>query len=44
MGVAGKIAGVMIAVNGALILAPIGAVIGFLGFKSFSRKNKENKK
>ena len=44
LGIAGKIAGVMIAVNGALILAPIGAVIGFLGFKSFSRKNKENKK
>ena len=44
LGVAGKLAGIMIAVNGAMILGPIGAVIGFLGFKSFSRKNKANKK
>ena len=43
LGVAGKFAGVMIAVNGALILAPIGAVIGYLGFKAFNKKNKENK-
>ena len=44
LGVAGKVAGVTIAVNGGWVLAPIGAVIGYLGFKSFSRKNKENKK
>ena len=43
LGVAGKFAGVMIAVNAGWILAPIGAVIGFLGFKSFNKRNKENK-
>ena len=44
LGVAGKLAGVMIAVNGGWILAPIGAVFGFLGVKAFNKKNKENKK
>ena len=44
LGIAGKVAGVMIAVNGGWILAPIGAVIGYLGFKAFNKKNKENKK
>ena len=34
----------MIAVNGGWILAPIGAVIGYLGVKAFNKKNKENKK
>ena len=38
LGVAGKLAGVMIAVNGGWILAPIGAVIGYLGFKAFNKK------
>ena len=28
----------MIAVNGGWILAPIGAVIGYLGFKAFNKK------
>ena len=44
LGIAGKVAGVMIAVNGGWILAPIGAVIGYLGVKAFNKKNKENKK
>ena len=44
LGVAGKVAGVTIAVNGGWVLAPIGAVIGYLGFKTFNKKNKENKK
>jgi len=44
LGVAGKLAGVMIAVNGGWILAPVGAVCGFLGFKSLNKKNKESKK
>ena len=44
MGIAGKVAGAMIAVNGGWALAPIGAVIGYLGFKAFNKKNKENKK
>ena len=44
LGVAGKVAGTMIAVNGGWILAPIGAVIGYLGVKVFNKKNKENKK
>ena len=44
LGVAGKVAGVTIAVNGGWVLAPIGAVIGYLGFKAFNKKNKENKK
>ena len=38
LGVAGKLAGVMIAVNGGWILAPIGAVIGYLGFKALNKK------
>ena len=38
LGVAGKLAGVMIAVNGGWVLAPIGAAIGYLGFKVFSKK------
>ena len=44
LGVAGKVVGTMIAVNGGWVLAPIGAVIGYLGFKAFNKKNKENKK
>ena len=44
LGIAGKVAGAMIAVNGGWILAPIGAVIGYLGVKAFNKKNKENKK
>lgn len=42
LGVAGKLAGVMIAVNGGWVLAPIGAAIGWLGIKVFD-KNKEKK-
>ena len=44
LGVAGKVVGTMIAVNGGWVLAPIGAVIGYLGVKAFNKKNKENKK
>ena len=40
--IAGKLAGVMIAVNGGWVLAPIGAAIGWLGIKVFD-KNKEKK-
>ena len=42
LGVAGKLAGVMIAVNGGWILAPIGAALGYLGIKAFSKKNKKD--
>ena len=42
LGIAGKLAGVMIAVNGGWILAPIGAVIGYLGFKAFNKKKGKN--
>ena len=38
----GKLAGVMIAINGGWVLAPIGAAIGWLGIKVFD-KNKEKK-
>ena len=31
-------------IKGGWILAPIGAVIGYLGVKAFNKKNKENKK
>ena len=44
LGISGKVAGAMIAVNGGWTLASIGAVIGYLGFKAFNKKNKENKK
>ena len=40
LGVAGKVAGVTIAVNGGWVLAPIGAAIGYLGVKVFNKKNK----
>ena len=40
LGIAGKIAGTVVAVNGGWILAPIGAVIGYLGTKTFNRNNK----
>ena len=44
LGIAGTVAGVMSAVNGGLILAPIGGVIGYLSVKAFNKKNKENQK
>ena len=40
LGIAGKVAGTVIAVNGGWVLAPIGAAIGYLGVKVFNKKNK----
>ena len=40
LGIAGKVAGTAVAVNGGWILAPIGAAIGYLGVKVFNKKNK----
>ena len=40
LGIAGKVAGTAVAVNGGWILAPIGAAIGYLGVKAFNKKNK----
>ena len=39
LGVAGKIVGIGVALNGGIVLAGIGAVVGFLGVKAF-KKNK----
>ena len=43
LGVAGKVAGIMVAVNGGWILAPIGAAIGWLGVKAFVKNKKKEK-
>ena len=40
LGIAGKVAGTVVAVNGGWVLAPIGAAIGYLGVKAFNKKNK----
>jgi hypothetical protein len=40
LGIAGKVAGTVVAVNGGWVLAPIGAAIGYLGIKAFNKKNK----
>ena len=40
LGIAGKVAGTVVAINGGWVLAPIGAVIGYLGVKAFNKKNK----
>ena len=42
LGVAGKIVGIGVALNGGIVLAGIGAVIGYLGVKAF-KKNKNIK-
>ena len=42
LGVAGKIVGIGVALNGGIVLAGIGAVVGFLGVKAF-KKNKTEK-
>ncbi|WP_415312901.1 hypothetical protein [Candidatus Pelagibacter sp. Uisw_106] len=42
LGVAGKIVGIGVALNGGIVLAGIGAVIGYLGVKAF-KKNKNTK-
>ena len=39
LGVAGKIVGIGVALNGGIVLAGIGALVGFLGVKAF-KKNK----
>ena len=46
LGVAGKIVGVGVALNGGIVLAGVGAVVGFLGVKAFKKdkdKNNEEK-
>ena len=40
LGVAGKIVGIGVALNGGIVLAGVGAVVGFLGVKAF-KKNKD---
>ena len=42
LGVAGKIVGIGVALNGGIVLAGVGAVVGFLGVKAF-KKNKDEK-
>jgi len=42
LGVAGKIVGVGVALNGGIVLAGIGAIVGFLGVKAF-KKSKDQK-
>ena len=42
LGVAGKIVGIGVALNGGIVLAGVGAVVGFLGVKAF-KKNKTTK-
>ena len=39
LGVAGKIVGIGVALNGGIVLAGVGALVGFLGVKAF-KKNK----
>tara|TARA_B110000238_G_C16078594_1_gene418335 strand:- start:154 stop:330 length:177 start_codon:yes stop_codon:yes gene_type:complete len=39
LGVAGKIVGIGVALNGGIVLAGIGALVGFLGVKAY-KKNK----
>ena len=42
LGVAGKIVGIGVALNGGIVLAGVGALVGFLGVKTF-KKNKDEK-
>tara|TARA_B100001778_G_C18385314_1_gene537201 strand:- start:125 stop:784 length:660 start_codon:yes stop_codon:yes gene_type:complete len=42
LGVAGKIVGIGVALNGGIVLAGVGALVGFLGVKAF-KKNKDEK-
>ena len=42
LGVAGKIVGIGVALNGGIVLAGVGALVGFLGVKAF-KKNKNQK-
>ena len=42
LGVAGKIVGIGVALNGGIVLAGVGALVGFLGVKDF-KKNKDEK-
>ena len=42
LGVAGKIVGIGVALNGGIVLAGVGALVGFLGVKAF-KKNKIQK-
>ena len=42
LGVAGKIVGIGVALNGGIVLAGVGALVGFLGVKAF-KKNKTEK-
>ena len=42
LGVAGKIVGIGVALNGGIVLAGVGALVGFLGVKAF-KKNKNEK-
>ena len=43
LGVAGKIVGIGVALNGGIVLAGVGALVGFLGVKAFKKNKDENK-
>ena len=43
LGVAGKIVGVGVALNGGIVLAGVGAVVGFLGVKAFKKDKDKDK-
>ena len=41
LGVAGKIVGIGVALNGGIVLAGVGALVGFLGVKAFKKSKNE---
>ena len=41
LGVAGKIVGIGVALNGGIVLAGVGALVGFLGVKAFKKSSHE---
>ena len=43
LGVAGKIVGIGVALNGGIVLAGVGAIVGYLGVKAFKKNKDENK-
>ena len=43
LGVAGKIFGTMVFVNGGWVLAGVGAAVGYLGVKAFKKRKNEKK-
>ena len=43
LGVAGKIVGIGVALYGGIVLAGVGAIVGYLGVKAFKKNKDENK-